>query len=202
MFEWARPSPARRVSLGNQPSACPQAVLAGPGPPLTHTHTHTNKQTHTLFLFFCTLDFAWLLSRKTMHKLSPPPTPPAEGGGASAQPTGLMPGATLKTSGPSHGPPDKNSYRESPATKDQGPPKHKIIKQTNTHTHTNKYLVPTAAARVTRGSIPIQCYCFVFPVRFGRGVASAKYPCFWASSPAQGRPQALPGTTRKTEYQH
>ena len=72
-FGWARPSPARRGSLGNLPSACPQAVLAGPGPrppqtgptrtfspwvlrdnfnPLPpqefmHTHTHTHTLTHT-----------------------------------------------------------------------------------------------------------------------------------------------------------
>ena len=65
---------------------------------------------------------------KDHAQIIPSADPTSGRGGASAQPTGLMPGASLKTSGPSHGPPDKYSYRESPATKDQGPPKHKIIK--------------------------------------------------------------------------
>ena len=166
------------------------SVNAGP-----NTHTHT--------LFF----FVPLTSRGSCHERPctnyPLRRPHQRKGGGISPTDGTYARSNAKNEWPFSRPTRQKLLQGIPGHQGPRTPKTQNY-QTNkhTHTHTNKYLVPTAAARVTRGSIPIQCYCFVFPVRFGRGVASAKYPCFWASSPAQGRPQALPGTTRKTEYQH
>ena len=134
VFEWARPSPARRVSLGNQPSACPQAVLAGPGPPLTHTHTHKQTNTHICFCFFVPLT-----SRGSCHERPctnyPLRRPHKRKGGGISPTDGTYARSNAKNEWPFSRPTRQKLLQGIPGHQGPRTPKTQNY-QTNKHTHT------------------------------------------------------------------